>query len=1245
MLYVLYILRMYKCITFGLMQNYLLPLMFWLVLLLPLGSQGQSYLINTEHLSIEEGLSNRFVRFIYQDSRSFIWIATNYGLNCYDGYEFTLFTKEQEGLQSNAIYSVQEDADSCLWIDYFDQNDKTLSTGKTIDVLNPRTLKVIPLDQYIQYPFPKEDLLSIHQSNHQQIFLVSKNKELYEYKGKGNFKSWGKLPCQSPTAYIQSIQSTQSTLWIVCNQKLYEIDSTSKLLSSTLLGKHSTINNVTADGVLQGYSNIDKTGKIKFFEKQPNKSIHFRSFPFLQPPTTSNTSIKGKLRQINNELYWYHTNEIIWIFNKQGKLLYDFSDLILKDGFYEVYFDKQQNIWIATSNGVYLLNISPNKFTNYLNKNIYIPSSKSHSTRGIVNIDKQLFVNTYSGQRQIDLQTGKVTEFESKLEDVGLAAIKDYKGNLWFSSEKGLVQCYTPSTKQSIYYTIEKKGLAYLDKKAMPLVLSLHEDKNHRIWVGTSDGLYYITPGKATPSKYTIYHTFTQLNNSVINSFYEDNDNLWIGTSNGLYLFSFTQGIKQYFSPQKPDAYIPHEDILYIHRDKDHNLWLGTKGGGLICWNPLSKKYKQYTIGNGLSDNVIYAVLEDSLGYLWLSSNYGLMRFDKRSGWVNTYLPRDGITHEEFNHKSFYKDDEGNFYMGGLNGINVFSPQSMQKDASIDVPIRLLSCKKWNSELGELEDISQEVYQHNTITLYPEDNFFTLKIALLNFNDAKKNKYAYKIIGLDSDWQYSQERLLNISRLPYGKYKLHIKAQGSNGQWSAQELWLNIHVIQPFYKSWKFAFLFILFIGLLIWAYFYRLRRLNDRLETEVSRRTMALRQREKELLDAKNIAETSSKAKAEFLSVMSHEMRTPMNAVINLSNLLIQDNKQPEQLENLTMLQFSANNLLAIINDVLDFNKIESGMVQFEQIPFNFNTLISSIRYTMNTLVATKKTAIEFRIIQCENIPTYLIGDPTRLTQILNNLISNAIKFTDNGHVELIIECVESLEQNSTLLFTIKDTGIGISQDKLDHIFQMFTQASSDTTRKYGGTGLGLAITKRLLELQKSTINVHSELNKGSTFSFQLKFKKGQAPQSIKKVKTPPLSLTLTAEAVGKILVVEDNKMNVLVIKKFLAKWGLEFDHAADGQIAIEKILKTDYDLVLMDIHMPNMDGYEATKFIRQLPDSKYQKLPIIALTASAMLDKQDKFKQVGMNDVVTKPFNPEELYSKILNYLAIQKDTTKNN
>ncbi|MCP4438134.1 MAG: response regulator [Aureispira sp.] len=1212
------------------MRKYV-PISFvFFILLLPFWSEGQSYLIKTQHLSIEDGLSNRFVRAIHQDSRGFIWIATNYGLNRFDGYEFTLFTKEQQELSNNAIYSIYEDADSCLWIDYFDKNN-SITKGQSIDIIIPKTQKAVPLEQRIQLPFPKENLARIHQANNNQIFVVSKEKELYEYKGKGQFENWGTLPCNSSNAYLQSIKATKSTLWIVCNNILYEIDSSKTLVSTDSLPNHSNLDHVTPNGELQGYTNFEQNKSVQLFQKNSGTPIQYHQFPLLNLPKQS---VRGKLRKINEQLYWYNTDNTVWIFNNQGKLLYDFSGLILEDEFYEAYFDRQQNIWVATTNGIYLLNITPNKFTTYLNKDIYIPNSILHSTRGIVKTDSnELFVNTYNGRRKIDLATGEVSPIASKLKTVGLAAIKDHKGNLWFSAENGLVERYNPINSQSTYYQFNKRGLAYLDSLVSPMLLALHEDKNHRIWVGSSDGLYYISPKESTPSKYTIYHSFTQLNTSSINSFCETNDHIWLGTNNGIYLFSFKLGIKKHYSPQNPDAYIPHEDILYIHSDKDSSLWLGTKGGGLIHWYPETGDYQQYTIGNGLSDNVIYAILEDDDGYLWLSSNYGLMRFDKASGWVNTYLPRDGITHEEFNNKSYYKDENGTLYFGGLNGINVFSPKDIQKNTSLHAPLRVLECQKWNGQEGALQNITQEVYNNNTFTLHPKDNFFTIKLALLNFKDAKKNKYAYKIIGLDQNWNYSQERLLRISRLPYGKYKLHIKAQGENGHWSAQELLFNIDVVRPFYKTLWFDLLIIVLALLLILAYFYRLRRANDHLENEVNRRTLDLQQREQELLQAKNIAETSSKAKAEFLSVMSHEMRTPMNAVINLANLLTQDNANAEQVENLDMLQFSAKNLLAIINDVLDFNKIESGMIKFEKIPFNLNTLINSIRYTMDTLVATKKNPIEFKILKCPDIPPYLTGDPTRLTQILNNLISNAIKFTDTGNVELKIECIENLDTKTILLFTIKDTGIGISKDKLEHIFQMFTQASTDTTRKYGGTGLGLAITKRLLELQNSEIQVQSELNKGSIFSFQLEFDKTQKPKEI-EVK-PTITTAKPKVQTGKILVVEDNKMNVLVIKKFLTKWGFEFEHAADGQIAVNKIQQTDYDLILMDIHMPNMDGYEATQFIRNLSDEKYKTLPIIALTASAMLDKNDKFTQVGMNDVVTKPFNPEGLHATILKHL----------
>jgi PAS domain S-box-containing protein len=388
----------------------------------------------------------------------------------------------------------------------------------------------------------------------------------------------------------------------------------------------------------------------------------------------------------------------------------------------------------------------------------------------------------------------------------------------------------------------------------------------------------------------------------------------------------------------------------------------------------------------------------------------------------------------------------------------------------------------------------------------------------------------------------------------------------------------------------------------------------------------------EAELIKAKELAEQAAIAKSQFLSTMSHEIRTPMNAVIGFTHLLLQHEPRPDQLEYLNILKFSSENLLVLINDILDFNKIEAGKIEFEEVDFNLNRLIDNIRLAQVQRAQEKN--VKLKLMMDGDLPNAVIGDPIRLGQILTNLISNAVKFTKEGKVVISATLAEKHKDHTVIDFEVEDTGIGIAPDKIESIFESFTQASSDTTRKFGGSGLGLTISKRLLELQGSKIKVKSELGEGSVFSFSMKFKnstKQLSPvlENIQDIK----SLKGT-----RILIAEDNQINVLLAKQFMKQWDVDCDVAENGVIAFELIQTNNYDLVLMDLQMPEMDGYETTEKVRRLAGDKYAKLPIIALTASAMLDIKDKAFESGMNDYVSKPFNPDDLYRKIATYSGHQ-------
>jgi len=383
--------------------------------------------------------------------------------------------------------------------------------------------------------------------------------------------------------------------------------------------------------------------------------------------------------------------------------------------------------------------------------------------------------------------------------------------------------------------------------------------------------------------------------------------------------------------------------------------------------------------------------------------------------------------------------------------------------------------------------------------------------------------------------------------------------------------------------------------------------------------------------------AEQSTLAKTYFLSTISHELRTPLNGVIGMTDVLLLDNPREDQSENLNMLKFSANNLLTLINAVLDINKIEAGKIIMEKMPFRIDLLVKNI-YNSFKIKASDKN-LDFVIDVDKDLEqVVIIGDPTRLTQILINLIENALKFTSAGQVSILVKTVEKQNNTIRLNFCVSDTGIGIPLDKQDIIFESFSQASSSTTREYGGTGLGLAIVKNLLELHNSTIVIQSQENAGTAFSFEITYELSDTLIE-KNVISRPASQNEADISHLSILVAEDNQMNTLLMKKLLARWQIIPDFAINGLEALNAFKNKTYDLILMDIHMPVMDGYEAALAIRNDHNQLKSQIPIIAVTASVSLDVRGKVTEAGMNDFVSKPFKPEDLRAKLEDIAVLKR------
>ena len=389
----------------------------------------------------------------------------------------------------------------------------------------------------------------------------------------------------------------------------------------------------------------------------------------------------------------------------------------------------------------------------------------------------------------------------------------------------------------------------------------------------------------------------------------------------------------------------------------------------------------------------------------------------------------------------------------------------------------------------------------------------------------------------------------------------------------------------------------------------------------------------EQELKNAKDAALGVARVKEQFLANMSHEIRTPMNGILGLTEVLWNTNLDDTQREYLQAINTSANNLMVIINDLLDFSKIEAGKITLESIPFDLRQLIKQLLAILEIKARERNNSLKFLLDS--DIPDFVQGDPVRLSQILNNLIGNALKFTENGSIKLSIEVVAQEAERVFLEFTITDTGIGIQQDKLTSIFEKFTQGSNDTTRRFGGTGLGLSIVKELVEIQGGKIAVESQMGRGSTFRVVIPFLKTDGTPEMEGAHSPEVKVNLERLQGARILLAEDNPINQLLVRKLLEDGHMTYQVANNGREALDLLAQQDFDLVLMDMQMPEMDGYEAMYHIRQNMGTK-SSIPIIALTAHASQGEATKCIMAGANSFVSKPFKAQTLLHEMASFLG---------
>ncbi len=1221
--------------------------LFLLLQLAGFYAYAQPRSLKFSHIGTEVGLSQNNVTSILRDKQGFMWFGTRDGLNRYDGYDFDVYKNEPDdslSLSNNFITTMAQDQKGDIWVGTWGGGLNRFDVGK---------------HRFVRYDaVVHTDFINAVVQDYQGRIWIGANDGVWVFDPRtGKVALLTSTPTEPGSLSDNDVQAMiedhEHRIWVGTSNgglNLFDPKSHSFKVFEHHVGDTSSLAcNSIAELFEDDHHRIWvglREGGLDLFDDTLGTFRHFRNDPRNANSLARNTVLS--LAEDDKGNLWFGTeNGGISVLGPDLKSFrtYAHDDIdnnsLTNNSIYSIYRDPQGNMWIGTyDGGINLYAKSANIFLHY--KHSTIPESLSNNyVLDLLEDKDHLWVGTDGGGLdQMDIHTGKFTHFvpgapqgRSICGTNVLSLYEDAGGNLWAGTWGNGISVIDRSGKVIRQY---RHNDADSNSLGGNNVYAIKDDGEGTIWVATyGDGLsqFNTKTGGFQHYKHVASDPNSPGSDRLHTLLSDSNGILWIGTfDGGLDRLDEYTGIFKHFLHEPGKNSLSNNTVNYVYADSRHNFWICTADG----LNLLDRKTGHFTVygpKDGLPSAVIFGILEDDHGKLWVSTNNGLSKFDPETNLFSNFSVADGLQSNQFKAHACYKSPSGALYFGGVNGFNKFYPDSIRTNP-FDPPLLITGFSIFNKEVAigdstHPSPLAQDITMTREIRIPYNSSVISFEFSSLNYTVPEKKHYAYRLEGFDDAWNdVGTKRTATYTNLDPATYTFAVKGWDNDGNWSPTLATVRLVVTPPFWQTWWFRVMAILVtVGAVAGVFRLRLhtvRMQKRKLESEVEQRTSQLATSRDEERRARELAEIASRAKSEFMANISHELRTPMNAIIGFTDLVLTTDLQRPQKEYLENVHRSGYNLLGIINDILDYSKMEAGKLTIENTAFKFCQLVEQ---TVDTL-AIKAFEKKLELI-CEtdpSLPIQVMGDPGRIQQILINLLGNAIKFTEKGEVVVSLErgvVIQTADGRrlQPVTLSVKDTGIGIPKEKLDHIFESFTQADSTTTRKYGGTGLGLTIARNLAQMMDGALEVRSEAGKGSVFTLRLTL------GIVDEMSTVPVAVR---PVLKRVLVVDDNITNCHLLENIFHYMGVECMTCTSGAAALDILREVkeenQFDLIVTDHQMPVMDGVTLVGKIKSLLKGRRQ--PFILMLSS--LEKGmcvEDAEQIGIDMFLSKPVKLQEL------------------